>query len=133
MYILKYLILITAITTVVLTGCKKSETVTPVLNPDSLNDLKASDSFDWTTATPVEMKITGLPTVLPVKSTLTISLANGTTIFSKLHQMDHNLTLNLTVPSTEKELILKYGSVTHPLVISNNQAFFSFIPVVTEN
>jgi hypothetical protein len=128
---LKTLILIFALTGIFITGCKKSEVVTPE-PATTLNDLKASPTFGWSTGTLVELKITGLPTIVPVKSTLSISRTNGETLFSSLHQMDQNLTINLTVPSTEKELTLKYGSVSYPVAIVNHQAVFSFIPVIAE-
>ena len=85
-----------------------------------------------TTGNTVEVMITGLPTSVPVRATLTISLADGTILFSKLHPMDQNLTISLTVPSTDKELTLKYGSVSYPVAIVNNQAAFSFIPVLID-
>ena len=128
---LNAIILISALTGILFTGCKKSEVVTPE-PATTLNDLKASPTFGWSTGNPVEFNITGLPTIVPVKSTLTISRTNGETLFSSMHQMDQNLTISLTVPSTEKELTLKYGSVSYPVAIINHQAVFSFIPVITE-
>jgi len=129
---LKLFFLFSAIAMVLASGCKKSELTTPVSLPKTLKELKAADSFNWTTGMAVELQITGLPTLVPVKSTLTVNLANGTTLFSKLHQMDENAIINLTVPTTEKELTLRYGSVTYLVAITNNKAFFSFIPVVTD-
>ncbi|MEI7725372.1 MAG: hypothetical protein WCK09_09725 [Bacteroidota bacterium] len=128
---LKTFILIFALTGILVTGCKKSEVVTPE-PAKTLNDLKASPTFGWSTGSPVELKITGIPTIVPIKSTLTISRTSGETLFSSLHQMDQNLTIKLTVPSTEKELTLKYGSVSYPVAIVNHQAGFSFIPVIAE-
>jgi hypothetical protein len=78
------------------------------------------------------LKITGLPTIVPVSSTLTISLENGTPLFNEYHLMDQNLTVKLLLPSTEKKLVLKYGTVTYQVEVVNNQAAFSFIPVVTD-
>jgi hypothetical protein len=127
---IKLIFLISAISGMLFTSCKKSEVIAPDQPSKTLNDLKASDSFNWSTGISVALKITGLPTVVPVKSTLTVSLTNGTSLFSRLHQMDEDLTINLTVPSTEKELILQYGSVSYPVAISNNQAIFSFIPTI---
>jgi len=122
------------IATVLATGCKKNDSgnITPDTPPKTLQDLNAPASFHWSTEMTVTLKITGLPTVVPVKSTLTVGLPNGTTLFSRLHQMDQNLTIDLSVPSTENQLILKYGSVQYPVSIVNNQASFSFIPVIEE-
>ncbi len=114
---------------VLLTSCDKSDT------PDTtatLATLQADNAFSWTTGISVEMKITGLPTVLPVSSTLTIALENGSVLFTRLHQMDQDMTLNLIVPSNEKKLVLKFGSVSYPVNILSNQAAFSFIPVLID-
>ena len=126
------LFLALALTGVFFTGCKKSENTSPPTPPKTLNDLKAADSFNWSTGTPVELRITGLPTVVPVKSTLAVSRADGTVLFTSLHLMSEDLVLTLTVPSTEKELTLQYGSVTYQVPIQNKMASFSFIPVLSE-
>ncbi len=120
--------------TVVLTGCKKNavEPQPPAQNPQTLNDLKAPDSFNWSTASTVEVKITGLPTVLPVKNTLKISLSDGRLLLSRLHTMSEDLSVKVTVPSTEKKLSLKYGTLTQSVDIMNGQALFSFIPTVED-
>lgn len=126
------LILISAISGLIFSACSKSEIVTPDNSGKALNELVVSSSFTWNTALPVELKITGLPTIVPVSATLTISLENGTPLFNEYHLMDQNLTVKLLLPSTEKKLVLKYGTVTYPVEVVNNQAAFSFIPVVTD-
>jgi len=121
--------MITGLAGFLLTSCEKSDT------PDTsatLTTLQAQNDFTWTTGNAVELKITGLPTVIPVSSTLTIALENGTVLFTRLHQMDQNMTLNLVVPSNEKKLVLKFGSTSHPVDILSNQAAFSFIPVLID-
>ena len=123
-----------ALTGVFFTGCKKSENTAPLPLPlpKTLNDLKAADSFNWSTGTPVELRITGLPTVVPVNSTLAVGRTDGTVLFTSLHLMSEDLTLTLTVPSTDTELILQYGTVTYHVPIQNKMASFSFIPVLTQ-
>lgn len=120
--------------TVLLTGCKKStiEPQPPAQNPQTLSDLKAPDSFNWSTASTVEVKITGLPTVLPVKNTLKISLSDGRVLLSRLHTMSEDLSVKVTVPSTEKKLTLRYGTLNQNVDILSGQALFSFIPSVEE-
>ena len=78
---IKLIFLISAISGMLFTSCKKSEVIAPDQPSKTLNDLKASDSFNWSTGISVALKITGLPTVVPVKSTLTVSLTNGTSLF----------------------------------------------------
>ncbi len=126
------LILISAIFGLMITSCSKSEIDIPDNSGKALNELVVSSSFSWNTALPVELKITGLPTIVPVSATLTISLENGTPLFNEYHLMDQNLTVKLQIPSTENKLVLKYGTVSYPVEVLNNQAAFSFIPVVTD-
>jgi hypothetical protein len=121
-----------AIIGTLLTSCSKVDDGDTNNNGISLNDITVSDSFSWSTAAKVDLAITGLPTIVPVKSTLTITLKNGSVLFKQLHQMDQNLTVRLTVPTTEKELVLQYGSTTYTVAIAGKQAAFSFIPVVID-
>ena len=126
---LKVLLITAGLAGVLLTSCDKSDT------PDThatLSTLQADNSFSWTTGISVDLKITGMPTIIPVSSTLTIALENGSVLFTRLHPMDQNLSLNLVVPSNEKKLILKYGSVSYPVDIKASQAAFSFIPVLVD-
>jgi len=127
----KFLILISAITIVSFTSCEKSTDIAPSPQND-IEDIKFDGSFNWSTGNTVTLSITGLPTIVPVKNTLTISLKDGSSAFSSLHLLDQNLTLNLTVPSTEKELKLNYGTATYTVPIINNKADFSFIPVIQD-
>ena len=126
------LFLAVAVTGVFFTGCKKSENTALLPLPKTLNDLKAADSFKWSTGTPVELRITGLPTVVPVQSTLAVGRIDGTVLFTSLHLMSEDLTLTLTVPSTDTVLLLQFGKVTYHVPILSQMAFFSFIPVLTQ-
>jgi hypothetical protein len=112
---------------ILMTGCTK-DIVTP--DATSLTDLKVTDSFNWSTGMPVELRITGLPTIVPVQSTLTIALSDGSSLFNQLHNMDQNLTVQLVIPDDQKELTLQYGSATYQVAIVNNVGEFSFIPVL---
>ena len=115
------------------TGCKKNTDNPTPSKPSNLTELKASSTFTWSTGTPVTVSIQGLPTVIPVKSTLSISLKDGSVLYSDLHEMTQDLTLSLVIPSTENGLVLKYGSISYQVPVVNNNALFSFIPVVDNN
>ena len=130
---LKLFILVSAISGVLFTSCEKILDDTSNATPSKLSELKVSDDFNWSTGNTIQLTITGLPTEVPVQSTLTISMTNGTTLFSEFHQMDQDLTLSITLPSSEKELVLKYGSLNQTVTILNNKADFSFIPAVSGN
>lgn len=115
------------------TACVKfpSPTPSPINKPSSiksLEDTKISDNFSWSTSKNVEVNITGLPTIVTVKSTLTLSLIDGTKLISLFHEMSQNLKLKIIVPYTTETLTLKYGSMVYNLEIKNNKVDFSFIP-----
>ena len=116
----------------VLFGCSKGEKVIPDTSAVTIQNLKASDTFGWTTGRRVELKIEGLPTTIPVKSTLTISLQDGTVLLRRLHQMDENISLFLVLPASASQLVLKYGTDTRLVPVTGSQAQFSFIPVVQD-
>ena len=103
---------------------------TPADKP-KLEDVKVPENFNWSTSKTVEVSITGLSTVVPIKNTLTITLPDGSKLYNVYHDMSINLKLNLIVPSTINQLKLKFGSFDETLNIIDNKAEFSFIPVVT--
>ena len=124
--------LILLFTGVVFTACEKRDVIVDPPAPKTLNELNAPENFPWSTGMPVEVTITGLPTVVPVKSTLTLSRKDGSILFSGMHLMSSDAVINLIIPSAEKELVLKYGTTTATLTIAGGKAAFSFIPVIEE-
>ncbi len=100
----------------------------PKAEESALTKVTVPADFNWSTGKSIEVIITGLPTVISVRSTLEIMLTNRTVIFSALHDMSNNMILSLVVPSETSSLILKYGSVEETLTLANNKAEYSFIP-----
>lgn len=98
----------------------------------TMGEAKVSDSFSWSTSNSVEVIITGLPTIVTVNSTLSISLQDGTRLYSLFHNMSKDLKLSIIVPSETTNLTLKYGSMEYNLKIIGNKAEFSFIPDIPE-
>ena len=114
------------------TSCTKDETIPNPVIPDNLNDLKVSATFKWITGLDVNVNITGLPTTVPVKATLSVSLNNGSLLYQSMYEMSLSSTIKLTVPSSETQLKLKYGSVEHLVPITGTNANFSFIPTIQD-
>ncbi|MHC1779891.1 MAG: hypothetical protein AB9922_06600 [Bacteroidales bacterium] len=126
------IIFITLISSIGLISCVKQNLPGPAPEEKTkLADAKVSDGFSWSTSKNVEVVITGLPTVVPVMNTLTITLPDGSKLYNAYHDMSVNLKLTLVIPSTVTQLKLKFGSYDETLNIVNNKAAFSFIPVVT--
>jgi hypothetical protein len=127
------ILMILVVSAAAITGCKKDIDNPTPSNESSLTKLKASSTFSWSTGTPVTVSIQGLPTVVQIKSTLSISLKDGSVLYSALHEMNRDITFSLVIPSTENVLVLKYGSESYDVPVVNNNAYFSFIPVVDNN
>jgi len=123
---LQSLLIFAVLAAFVFTSCSKNNDT--VSTPTKLADLKASSTFNWSTGKTVDVTITGLPTVEKVNSTLTIGLADGTVLFSRMHSMDENLTVSVIVPTTQTALTLKYGANTYTVAIVNGHASFTFVP-----
>lgn len=111
-------------------SCNKEENFTPTYK--SLKEISVSSSFKWNTGKTVNVTITGLPTLIPVNSTLTISLNDGSSLYQGSYFMDQSTVIQVTIPDSETEIRLKYGSVEHILPVEGNKADFSFIPAVLD-
>ncbi len=110
------------------TACKK-DGITPTPTPKTLNDLKASESFKWTTSQTVEVFVTGLPTVIPVKSTLAVYSQDGDVVYKINHTMSQDISFKVIVPAKNNSLRMTFGSFDMNSPISDQRADFSFIPV----
>jgi len=98
----------------------------------SMNELKVSSDFKWSTAHAIEITITGLPVlkgVAPSKATLLLK-GEKDIYYTGFHAINENLNLKVSVPSTEKSINLKFGAIEQTLSIENNKVLFSYIPKV---
>jgi len=75
-----------------------------------VDNLQVPSGFDWATAHSVQVHIVGLPTILPVKSTITIQ-GDSDVFYSGFHALSDTLDLKVLVPATVKDLTLKCGSI----------------------
>jgi len=100
----------------------------------NLNELKVSSDFNWSTSKTVEISIAGLPTlanVEAVKSTLILQGENRV-FYTANHAINENLTILVTVPTNEKSIRLKFGSIEQSVTIENDKVAFSYIPIITD-
>jgi hypothetical protein len=113
-------------------SCTKDQYDFPTPTSGNLKEIKVSSNFDWSTSKPVDINITGLPTIVPVYSTLSIRDEEGSTLYQGMHEMGKNTVIKVNVPSVTDKLHMQYGTVTYVLQIENGKAEFSFIPVIEE-
>jgi len=111
---------------------KEDNTPAGATNPTTLNDLKAADSFNWSTSSALTVEVIGLPTQEPIKATLTLTDAAGNVYYSGFHAMSETLNLKLVTAKTITEMTLTFGAFKQKASITNGKIEFSFIPVLTD-
>lgn len=97
-----------------------------------MNELIAPKGFLWKTAQTVKVDITGLPTIQPVQSYLSIGDTKDL-YYSGYHYMSDSHLLLIEVPAIDKELKLKFGAIEQTAAIKDGKVTFSLIPTVTDN
>lgn len=129
---LRKVLLLPLLGLLVLTSCIKDFDDLPAPVPEDLTDIKVSSSFDWSTSKTIDVNITGLPTSIPIYSTLTISLSDGSSLFQSNHEMSQSVKLQVVIPALEEAVKIRYGSVEYLLPVQENKVDFSFIPEISE-
>lgn len=104
----------------------------PSNNAKSMNELIAPKGFLWKTAQTVTVQITGLPTIQPVQSFLTVGDSKEF-YYSGYHYMSDNHLLLIEVPAIDKELKFKFGAIEQTATIKDGRVSFSLIPIVSDN
>jgi hypothetical protein len=127
--------LITVLVTILLVACSKNRlesTDDGTIEPPKISTLVVPATFNWSTGKTITVNIVGLPTLLPVKSTLTIGLKDGTQLYKNFQDMSQSFRIIVTIPAIENSLRLKYGTVTYDFPITGDKADFSFIPTIQD-
>jgi hypothetical protein len=89
-------------------ACKKTSST----NDSTFNEITASSNFNWSTTKLVDIRITGLSTETPVRSTLQIGEKNSISKFYiGAHAMSDNITVKITVPTALDSVQLDFGTV----------------------
>ncbi len=89
------------------------------------NEIKTSENFDWKTTNELTFNYVGIPTIQPVKTTLTISSEDGKIVFyAGTQDMSSNFQTKLAVPTNMSNIVVKYGAVSK--IYSTNVSAISF-------
>lgn len=115
---------------ILLSSCRKETDEIPISG--KLNSIQVSPTFNWSTSKTIDVNITGLPTEIPVISTLIISLEDGSSLYQGSHAMNQTKVIQITVPVIADKIKLKYGSVEYILTIETDKVDFSFIPKIVD-
>lgn len=128
---MKKLYLFLGLASMLLIACSKEE-ITPEPTVTTMDELQVEASFDWNTGQNVDLIIKGLPTTIPIKSTLSVSLPNGALVYQGAHLMSDNATLKLVIPAIHNQLHIQFGTNSYSVAISSGVANFSFIPEIAD-
>jgi len=118
---MKKIALFFALILFIFSSCNKDlETVTP--ESPTMKDLKVTGTFDWKTTRNIEITVKGF-----VNGIVEVVSAQGTVYQKAFIMQNQPYTMNITIPSYETELYLKYlgsnvkvepgsGKITHVFV-----------------
>ena len=109
-----------------LAACQKDELVMPI--PQDIENVSTSEEFSWSTGDIVTFRLEGLPSKVAYASTLTLTTPDGKILFTRLHSIQEDFSIELTVPSIHQNLEMTYGKMKKSLLIVNAVAEYSFIP-----
>lgn len=119
---MKYLLLAMMIVLLALIGCTKdADKLTKV----DINTLNVADEFNYETARPVDIFITGL-----YKQSVKISTQEGVLLTRGLVDPVYGLHTKVSLPFTVKKVVITYGSESATINVSNGNIIeHSFLPV----
>lgn len=106
-----------------LSSCEKEnleETLAPPSSVEQMEDLKVTDSFDWSTSQTIEFKIQ-----LSSDNLIQIATADGVVYHRAKLRGDEVYSVKLTLPSYCKYVVIKVGNTWVDVAIDSKQAFYS--------
>ncbi|MCF8255351.1 MAG: hypothetical protein K9H61_01740 [Bacteroidia bacterium] len=99
----------------------------------SFNQIKASETFDWSTTKKVTLNVTGLKTMVPIKNTLKVTDVDGKTVYHSANlAMDESVNFQLDLPTSVAEVIINFGSISKKLSTTSGKIEFDYIVEVAE-
>jgi len=134
---MKKIMILSLFALVGLTSCKKQLNENKDLpsnpNPKKFSELKTSESFDWKTTNEVIFSYVGIPTIEPVKTTLTITSEDGKTVlFAGNQEMAKSFQTKLAIPTNMNKVLVKYGAVTKTYNTNVSIISFDILPTLVD-
>ncbi len=93
----------------------------------NFKELKVEESFEWKTTKNIQLKVTGLETINPVRGNFSIKNHEGNLILEESRLMSESFELNLEIPITEKKIIVQFGSLIKEIEINSTELNFEYI------
>ncbi len=90
------------------TGCKKSNTDTPVVSGDKFDSISAIESFTWSTTSKVNFQFNG-KSPLDYGLVLKIMDNDGTVLLQKWQKANEDYKVTIDVPAYYEKVLVSYG------------------------
>lgn len=118
----------------ILMSCQKEEISTdpaPLPSPESFQDLRVSNQFDWRTQADFSLVVEGLKSLDYAPSQiLSITDERGAVVYRYRMAMNQDRRLSFQAPAANRRMTVKFGSIEKEVVFSGNEGQFDFIPAV---
>jgi hypothetical protein len=104
---------------VALSSCQKD--VIPDPAPQTMNDLVISNNFNWKTTADYTLTVQG-----PISRVISVTSDEGAVYKKGMLMANQSLVVNLTLPSYQKTISLRYNGQVIVLPLSSNSLTYSF-------
>jgi hypothetical protein len=123
---LHYLVIVSILS--LLGSCTKFEVPEKKIgSTQNFKELKVEESFEWKTTKNIQLKISGIETIIPVRDNFSIKNIDGNLILEESRLMSESFIINLEIPITEKKIIVEFGSLIKEIEINSAELSFEYI------
>jgi len=123
---LHYLVIVSILS--LLGSCTKFEVPEKKIGTtQNFKELKVEESFEWKTTKNIQLKISGIETIIPVRDNFSIKNIDGNLIQEESRLMSESFIINLEIPITEKKIIVEFGSLIKEIEINSAELSFEYI------
>ncbi len=93
----------------------------------NFKELKVEDSFEWKTTKNIQLKVTGLETINPIRGNFSIKDLNGNFIMEESRLMSESFNLEFEIPTKEQKIIVQFGSLTKEIEVNSDKLNFDYL------
>ncbi len=123
---LHYLVIVSILS--LLGSCTKFEVPEKKIgSTQNFKELKVEESFEWKTTKNIQLKVSGIETIIPVRDNFSIKNIDGNLILEESRLMSESFIINLEIPITEKKIIVEFGSLIKEIEINSAELSFEYI------
>src|SRR5690606_37813650 len=107
---MKKLIIMLSLASLTLAACKKTEPeIKDPVRPENLNEVVASDYFDWPTTKRITLNLKGFNASYNSPGLIQVTDEAGVVYYKGMHLNSADFAQEITVPSTLKVLNVRFG------------------------